>query len=400
VSGFIQKVEENQPGEKELAESKMAYQNELLTELFRFNLISYLLNSLNKLMFENASALPEILIEHLKKMQNTVAAELLEVADKFQTQINQLLAVQPDVEKNAKLQERVSKAAVYFAEKVKTIILDGMAKADLEVDNKTLRKQINNTASRILEEVETKLAGFEICKAGFEVKKLLDAQAKALIDISQPTAKKQKAKEVLDPDNIPNPQLYSLLRAWRYEKASESGIPVYMVFSQKALIELVNYLPTDSKSLQLINGMGAKKIEQFGADILQMIQHYCDENNIEKGEIPLKQNPGKIKKPKIDTKKVSFELFKSGKTMDEIAKERELSHNTIESHLAHYVKMGDLDIAQFLDEQKLRKIVDYFKNAQNKSFGEAKIFFGDEVSYGELRMGLSYMERLEEKPQL
>ena len=394
ISGFIQDVEKNQPGEKELISARLAFQNELITELFRFNFISYLVNSLLKLMIENAPALPEILVEQIKKMQISVSAELVEVAEKFQNQINQLTEVQPDVEQNSKLQERISKAAGYFEEKLKTIVTDGLAKADLEVDNKALRKQISNTTTRLLEEAETKLAGFEVCKTGFEVKKLLDAQAKAQIDSTQPAAKKQKVKEVLDPDNLPHPQLYSLLRSWRYEKASEQGIPVYMVFSQKALIEMVNYLPTDSHSLNLINGMGAKKIEQFGADIVQMIQHYCDENNIEKGEIPLKVNPRKEKKPKIDTKKASFDLFKSGKTVAEIAQERGFAASTIESHLAHYVGLGELDVKHFVKEEKLKKIVDYFNSVKNRGFNEAKSHFGDEVSYSELRMGLSYLESL------
>ncbi len=394
VSGFIQDVEKNQPGEKELISAKLAFQNELLTELFRFNFISYLINNIYKLMVENASALPEILIEQMKKMQIAASTDLADVAEKFQNQINQLLAVQPDAGQNSKLQERVSKAAGYFEEKLKTIVIDALAKADLEVDNKILRKQINNTTSRLLEETETKLAGFEVCKTGFDVKKLLDAQAKALIDNNQPAAKKRKVKEVLDTDNIPHPQLYALLRSWRYEKASEMGVPVYMVFSQKALNELVNYLPTDSATLQLINGMGAKKIEQFGADIVQMIQHYCNENNIEKGEIPLKENPRKEKKPKINSKKASFDLFKSGKTIVEIAQERGFAASTIESHLAHYVGLGELDVKQFLNEEKLKKIVGYFKSVENKGFNEAKNHFGDAVSYSELRMGLSYLESL------
>jgi uncharacterized protein YpbB len=140
--------------------------------------------------------------------------------------------------------------------------------------------------------------------------------------------------------------------------------------------------------------MGEKKIEQFGADILQMIQHYCDENDIEKGEIPLKEIPSKKKEPKPETKKVTFELFKSGKTIAEISKERGLTPTTIESHLAHYVGLGEVDVKQFLNDEKLEKIVAYFKNTDNKSFGEAKLFFGDEVSYGEMRMGLSYLESL------
>ena len=139
---------------------------------------------------------------------------------------------------------------------------------------------------------------------------------------------------------------------------------------------------------------GAKKIKQFGADIIQMIQHYCNENNIEKGEIPLKANPAKIKAPKIDTKKESFDFFKSGKTVAEIAVERTLTTNTIENHLAYYVGRGELDVKQFLSDEKLKKIVDYFKSVENKSFGEAKSHFGDEVSYGEMRMGLSYLESL------
>ncbi|HSO86063.1 MAG TPA: helix-turn-helix domain-containing protein [Draconibacterium sp.] len=398
VSGFIQKVEENQPGEKELTEAKLAYQHEMLMELFRFNLSSYLLNSLIKLMQENTSAVPEILIQHFHKIQGVFITELLEVAEKFQNQINQLLEVQPDVEKNTRLQERISKASGYFADKVKTVIIDGLAKADLDVDNKTLRKQINNSASRLLEDADSKLAGFEVCKNGFNVTELLDARAKAIIETEKPTRKKQKAQEVFSPDHIPHPLLYSLLRSWRYEKSAELGIPVYMVFSQKALIEFVNYLPTDSATLQLINGMGAKKIEQFGTDILQMIQHYCDENNIEKGEIPLKEvHKKKEKEPKPDTKKVSFEFFKSGKTVAEIAKERALTLNTIENHLAHYVGLGKIDVKQFLNPEKLEKITAYFKTAENKSFSEAKTFFGDEVSYGEMRMGLSYLESLSVK---
>lgn len=398
VSGFIQQVENNQPGDNELVNAKLEYQKDLLTDLFKFNLASYLLASVNKLINENKSVLPDILPEHFLKMETIFSTELVEVAVKFQNQIEQLLKVNPEIEQNIRLQERISKASVYFGEKVKSIIIDGLAKADLDVDNKALRKQINNTVTRLLEDAETKLAGFNVCKAGFNVKKLLDARAKAMIEVENPPAKKQKVKEIVNPENIPHPMLYSLLRSWRFEKANELGIPVYMVFSQKALTELVNYLPTDSATLQGINGMGEKKIEQFGADILQMVQHYCDENNIDKGEIPLKEIPLKKKKePKPDTKKMSFDLYKSGKSVTEIAQERGFALSTIESHLAHYVGLGELDVKPFLSEEKLSKIVAYFKSVENKGFGEAKTYFGDEVSYSELRMGMSYLEYLEGK---
>ncbi len=65
--------------------------------------------------------------------------------------------------------------------------------------------------------------------------------------------------------------------------------------------------------------------------------------------------------------------------------------------MAHYVGLGKIDVKQFLKPEKLEKITAYFKTAENKSFSEAKTFFGDEVSYGEMRMALSYMESLSGK---
>ncbi len=390
VSSFIQSVEQNQPDELNLIEARLAYQHELLTDLFNFDRTNMLLNSMNKQMRENIASFPQVLVNYFKQIHIAFQAELMAISTKFQTQIEQHLTTQADVEKNVELQERVSKAAKYFHEKVKIVLIDNLGKVDLEIDNTALRKQINATAKNLSQEVELKLACFDVCKDGFQVKKLLDTRAKALIENDFPTSKKRKAKEVLSPESIPHPQLYSLLRSWRYEKATNLGIPIYMVFSQKALIELVNYLPTESTTLKLINGLGNKKIEQFGADIIQMIQHYCYENNIEKGEIPLKEVSGIKKKPKVDTKKVSFELFQSGKTIKEIAEERGFSPTTIESHLAHYVGLGELDVNGFLSEEKLKKIVAYFKSSENISLALAKEKFGEDVSYSELRMGLSY----------
>lgn len=390
VSGFIHNVEENQPGDKELNDSKLAYQKDLLLDIFRFENVKMLVNIINKLLRDNSSSVPEVVVEHLKKIKSAVYSDLVDVSEKFQNQITQLLSVQPDIEQNTKLLERISKAAGYFSEKVKAILIDDFAKADLDVDNRTLRKQLKNSSARFTEEAELKLVSFDICKNGFQVKQLLDSRAKVLIDNNKPTSKKKKAKEIVNLDSIPHTDLYNTLRAWRLEKATELEKPAFFVFSQKTLIEMVNYLPVETATLKLINGFGSRKIEQFGADIIHIIQKYCDDNNVQRMEIPLKEVTEK--KPKTDTKKASFELYQSGKTVTEIAKERALTTSTIENHLAHYVKLGELDISKLISTEKLKKITDYFEKAESKSFGEAKTALGDDISYGELRMGLSYFE--------
>jgi len=396
VSGFIQNVEENQPGDKELNEAKLAFQREQLTELFRFYRIEYFLRSIHKLINENKGAFPGITVAQFGKMRNQTETEIVEVGGKFHNQIMDYLRIEPDVEKNDKLQERVKKAADYFGKKLKGILLDGLKKVDLEVDNKTVKRQLKRWATDLDEEAQSKLAAYEECMEGFQVKRIMDARAKTLISKSKTKTKKQKAKEITDFKHIPHPDVFNQLRAYRTEKSNELGVPAFMIFSQKVLYELVNYLPTDSTSLKLINGLGKRKIDQFGADIMDIIKHYCNENNIEKGEIPLQEVSIKEKKPKVDTKKVSFDLFQSGKSVADIAEERALTVNTIENHLAHYVKLGEIEITKLLDEEKLKKITQYFEKAENKGFSEAKAHFGDAVTYGELRMALSYLESLKE----
>lgn len=390
VSGFIQNVEENQPGEQELNAAKLAFQKEQLIEIFRFYRSENLLRNITKLVKENKGSFVEVTISQIEKMRNSYDNDIVAVAAKFHKQITDLLRHQPDVTRNAQLQVRIKKAAAYFGDKVKHILVDGIEKTDLDVDNKEIKRQLKRYVTDLNDDVQLKLSAFEACREGFDVKRLMDSRAKTLVKQSKSSGK-QKAKEITDFENIPYPELFEQLRKYRMEKADELEIPPFMIFSQKVLYALVTYLPTDAASLKLINGLGPRKITQFGSEIAAIIQHYCNENKIEKGEIPL-QEPKKEKKEKVDTKLLSFELFNSGKSIEEIAKERALSANTIESHLAHFVKLGELEATRLVDEAKLKKIAGYFEKAEDKSFGVAKSHFGNDVSYGELRIGLSYWE--------
>ncbi len=390
VSGFIKNVEENQPGEKELTDARLAFQREQLTDLFRFYREEYLVRSISTLISENKGSFPEITVSQVEQIRNGLQKDVVGVAAKFHSQISGYLRREPDVDKNPELQQRVKKAAAYFGEKVQGILADGLKKADFDVDNKEVKRRLKRYTDDLKEEAQTKLAAYEECLEGFNVKRIMDARAKMLVSKSK-TSGRQKAKEITDFEHVPHPKVFNLLRSYRTEKAKELGIPPFMIFSQKVLYELVNYLPADSASLKLINGLGSRKIEQFGIDILEIIRDYCTENNVDKGEIPL-QEVKKEKKPKEDTKLVSFNLFKEGKTIEEIANTRALTTNTIENHLAHYVKLGELQVTKLIDEDKLNKITDYFEKAEDKSFKTAKEHFGTEVSYGELRLALSYLE--------
>ncbi len=395
VNGFVNQIEENQPNDQWLTTAKEAYQQELLADLFRFNRARYLVNNLNKILQDNTASVPAMLVEHFKQLFVMVEADLVKIAQNFHNQIVQLLPQQADIEKNTALQERIIKASQYFEDKVNTLLIQGASGIDIEVDNKATRKQIKEAISRILEEAQIKINCLAACKNGFIVKTFLDARAKAVIVKSKST-KDAKFSEVKSKD-IPHPILYNTLRSWRTYKADELNVRPYLIFSQKALIELVNYLPTDSKTLKQINGMGAKKVSQYGAEIIELIAEFCADNNIEKQEIALKATPKKKEKgntPKVDTKKISFDLFKEGKKILDIAEERNITVTTVENHIAHYIGIGELDISLFITDDKLSKICAYFDKAESRSLSPARQELGDNYSYTELKFAIKHLDFL------
>ena len=98
----------------------------------------------------------------------------------------------------------------------------------------------------------------------------------------------------------------------------------------------------------------------------------------------------KRKNKASDTKKKSYSLFKSGRTVDEIAKMRSLTKNTIEGHLTHFIGTGELDIFKLLPEESVAEIEDFFTKNKEANSSIAKTYFGEKYSYEHFRMVRAY----------
>ena len=84
-------------------------------------------------------------------------------------------------------------------------------------------------------------------------------------------------------------------------------------------------LPTNSKELLNINGFGKTRVAKYGDEILNVIRNYCDENDIEVANVSNVLDLETTRKKKGDTKQTSLTLFKSGKSIEKIAFERDLN---------------------------------------------------------------------------
>jgi DNA helicase-2/ATP-dependent DNA helicase PcrA len=62
------------------------------------------------------------------------------------------------------------------------------------------------------------------------------------------------------------------LKDWRLRTSKEMSVPAYVVFTDNTLIAIAETLPTDDAALVSIPGIGARKLEQYGPDVLAMVK--------------------------------------------------------------------------------------------------------------------------------
>ena len=66
--------------------------------------------------------------------------------------------------------------------------------------------------------------------------------------------------------------LFDALRAWRPEAAREQAVPPYVVLHDATLVAIAARRPLSKAALAAVPGMGAVKLERYGADVLRVVE--------------------------------------------------------------------------------------------------------------------------------
>jgi len=284
ISGFIKDSVQHQPGPCQLAESKKAYQQQLLAELFDFTALIHRLNYCINVVNEHSDNILGNPREMLEKIIAGLKSDIVEVSGKFQLQMKELLNGEAVPELNFPLQERIKKAAVFFSERLESLLREILAGYTVETDNKTIRKSVNEAFQRVRKDSVMKLECLNSVRSGFQISKYLNARAKSVVDL--PVAKSKSTKLAEDSTAvILHPHLFQALKDWRYNKAQELKVAHFQILHQKTLLDLSNYLPQSLAALKGVKGMGKRKIHDFGDELLEIITSYCEMENIASGRL-------------------------------------------------------------------------------------------------------------------
>ena len=113
----------------------------------------------------------------------------------------------------------------------------------------------------------------------------------------------------------------------------------------------------------------------------------------EKKSSPKEQETKPEKKEKGATQKLTLEMYRSGKTIEEIATERGMAATTIEAHLSSFVTSGEINVHDFINEEKLQDILDAIMELETEQLSPIKQQLGDDYSYGEIRMAMAFYKK-------
>ncbi len=378
VSVFNESVEENHPDETVLNESEKQFQLNLIRELFDFQPFLYPTTRLIDIFYKNQTSIKGDVIDHLQTIKDDGVVALMKVANGFKNQLQLLSENSVLPENSSQIQERFTKAVNYFLNQTKTNILKPLNAISFSSDNKAVKKDFSKQFDSLQEKLLEKLFALNKMTSGFKVQDYLQVRANAVLQKKAPTKTKKLTSKR-------DPILALKLRELRDSISNSLSIPHFQIFTQETLYAMCDALPRTEKELLKVAGMGKTRVAKYGEEILETIEKYCKQNGINKNNEQKKED----KKP---TKQITLELFKSGLSIKEIAKERSLTAGTIENHLASFIPSGDIDILEIIDVKRYKKIVNEIEGVEFKSLTDLKEKVDKSFSYMELRMVLMSME--------
>ena len=200
--------------------------------------------------------------------------------------------------------------------------------------------------------------------------------------------------------------LFEQLRAWRGATAKEHGLPAYVIFHDATLAEIAHLCPQSNEQLRRISGIGARKLESYGAAIIALCRDHADAHGLPS---PAPEPPAPVvrKAPDADeglgdSASLTLQLLREGASVREIALTRGLKETTLYAHCAEAISLGLLQAHEAvpLPPEEL----DAIRTAIQKqwSSGELRLkpvfeHFAERYPYDQLRCVAAELEYAEQR---
>jgi len=291
------------------------------------------------------------------------------------------------------VQERIKASGVFFKAKLEAAI-SYLQKSPAVTDSRLHAREYNDSIRELFAQMAAKRHFIVGLGIGFSIDEY--HQRKQSFVLTSFLINCYATAGPQQPES-PHPVLYSQLRKLRDGICSKLDLPVYIVAGSNSLNEMVRYLPQTSNELRKITGFGDAKVQKYGPDFLELIINYSREKGLvslihEKIQKREKREKSVGKQKNTDTKSKTFHLYKQGNSLADIARERNLTVQTIEGHVAQYIRQGDISIDELVSRDKLVIIEPLLSEYSGGPITAIKEKAGKSIGFGEIKLAIAWLE--------
>jgi hypothetical protein len=397
VRNYTDQAAEQQPTAAELRADRYAFQVECLRDLFDFSELERAAKQVERVFLEHESSIQGTAAAEFGELLTSLRTKGIAVAEKFKPQLEVYFRNEALPAEQEPLAQRLAGASTYFVPYLRDELLTTLRDLSWMSDNQSVAQQLTERLENLERLAFTQARLFETVADGFAPDRYTRTRADAELDFAR--SKKGAAPRQILPKDSSHPELYRQLVAWRKFTADELDVPAYTIAPNRALLELVEVLPTSTKSLLRVTGFGKKRVADHGEAILAIVNKYLADHDLPSDQFQFAggQPSRAAQPPKPSTKDVSLDLFRAGKSVPEIAAERGLVESTIFGHLSYWVGRGEIPAAELIGPEALDAIVPYLQTVPDASLSDVYRHFDEQYDYGVLRVARHHLARLEEE---
>ncbi len=201
---------------------------------------------------------------------------------------------------------------------------------------------------------------------------LLYSNLKKMAELQQKSNTKQYNEELEELDQLTTETILRIKKARKVVECIVNGLPLEK--NQAWEEEILRY---KIAKIEVVKAEMRKEHTgfDFDTDFIQI-----------KTKATRKKTTKGAKKKKIPTYDITLDLLKSGKNIEEIATERQLSPNTIYSHYERLIRNEKIELRDVMEAKRINEISDAFDDWDGESLSEMKAELGSKFSWEELKV--------------
>jgi len=192
-------------------------------------------------------------------------------------------------------------------------------------------------------------------------------------------------------------KLFEVLRLLRRQIAADHNVPPFIVFSDTTLRDLARQRPTTLAGFRLVHGVGDKKTTEYGATFVEAISRHAAEHGLSTdvgtAGKPVRATPEAEATSLSAARQLAFDMFKQGKTHEEICAAVNRASSTVHQYLVEFITQTQLsDPFPWVDPDTFARVRNARRQLPNDLLRPIFDALGGTVPYQEIRVALACLQ--------